>query len=147
MRTQMDENEVMIHVDFSENYITKQSAAIQSAHFGASQNQITIHTGVYYVGANSKPYTFGSISDSMEHGPAAIWTHLEPVLDEIELHFPSVNVIHFFSDGPHTSQYRQKLNFYMFSKVVRERKFKLGTWNFLEAGHGKGAPDGVGSSN
>ena len=50
--------------------------------------------------------------------------HLEPVLDEIKYHFPSVNIIHFFSNGP-ISQYRQQLKFYIFAKVVSERKFEL----------------------
>ena len=46
LRTEMEDNEALVHIDFSENYIAKQSSAIQSAHFGASQNQITLHTGV-----------------------------------------------------------------------------------------------------
>ena len=56
-----------------------------------------------------------------------------------------MDTIHFYSDGP-TSQYRQKLNFFMFSKIPAERGYRLGTWNFHESGHGKGAPDGVGAA-
>ena len=59
--------------------------------------------------------------------------------------FPHVDTLHFYSDGPCT-QYRQKHNFYLFKKFVHELGFKFASWNFFEAGHGKGAPDGIGGS-
>ena len=56
-----DTGECTIIVDFSENYTTQQNRAVQSAHFGASNNQPTLHTGVVYTrGATS---SFCSISD------------------------------------------------------------------------------------
>lgn len=36
--------EVIIHMDFSENYKCKYQTKIQSAHFGGSKSQITLHT-------------------------------------------------------------------------------------------------------
>lgn len=56
---------------------------------------------------------------------------------------PTVKTIHFFSDGPAT-QYRQKLNFYLLSTRIYEYGFERVTWIFFEAGHGKGAADGIG---
>lgn len=55
---------------------------------------------------------------------------------------PHVSVLHFLSDGPCT-QYKQRGNFYLFSTELDKRGFKAGSWNFFEASHGKGAPDGV----
>ena len=49
-----------------------------------------------------------------------------------------------FSDGP-TTQYRCKDNFYMLSKVPIELGYQRINWSFMEAGHGKGAPDGIGA--
>ncbi|KAI7790060.1 hypothetical protein IRJ41_015359, partial [Triplophysa rosa] len=37
-----------------------------------------------------------------------------------------------------------KGNFFMFCTKLQEYGFQSGTWNFFEASHGKGAPDGVG---
>ena len=51
----------------------------------------------------------------------------------------------FFSDGPF-NQYRQKNNFYFFSTELAAMGFSVASWNFHEAGHGKGVPDGVGGS-
>ncbi|KAJ8395847.1 hypothetical protein AAFF_G00027300 [Aldrovandia affinis] len=73
----------------------------------------------------------------------AIWTHLSPILDLVKASYPNVTVVHFFSDGPCT-QYRQKGNFYLFCTKLQQCGFQSGTWNFFEASHGKGAPDGVG---
>ena len=44
----LDSNEVQVVIDFSENYVCKCSSEIQDAHFGASQKQLSLHTGVFY---------------------------------------------------------------------------------------------------
>ena len=78
-------------------------------------------------------------------GPPAIWEHMAPVLDHVQTNYPLVSVLHFLSDGPCT-QYKQKRNLYLFSTELARRGLKGGTWNFFEASHGKGAPDGVGGA-
>lgn len=113
-------------------------------HFGASKKQITLHTGVLYV-KNEKPFTFCSISAENSHGPEAIWAHLDPILEHIRSAYPYINTpsytLHFHSDGP-TSQYRQKMNFFLLCKKMYELRLNS-TWSFFEASHGKGAADGI----
>lgn len=65
--------------------------------------------------------------------------------EHLQAHYPAVTKVHFLSDGP-TSQYRNKSAFYLASTVPFMRGFKYVTWNFTEASHGKGAPDGVGGA-
>lgn len=48
------------------------------------------------------------------------------------------------SDSP-TSQYRNRFMFYFMHSLVKQHDVRL-KWIFLEAGHGKGIPDGVGAS-
>lgn len=67
------------------------------------------------------------------------------VLHLIREEFPNVHAIHFFSDGP-TVQYKQKKNFYLFSKITKDLGFPYSTWNFFESAHGKGAADGIGGA-
>jgi hypothetical protein len=143
LKQTIDVNEAIIHVDFSENYVCKNASEIQSAHFGASSKQATLHTGVIYM--THKHQSFTSISDSLRHDPAAIWAHLTPVLRDLKVGHPQITDIHFFSDGS-TTQYRNKLNFYLFSTVLHKMGFEFGSWNFFESGHGKGAPDAIGGS-
>ncbi len=131
----------VVIIDFSENYTCGDNRAVQSSHFGASNAQISLHTGAVYFACSS--VSFCSISDCTRHDPAAIWAHLDPVLNFICKDFPEVSNIHFWSDGPMT-QYRNKNNFYLFSVMISKIGFRYATWNMFEAGHGKGAADAVG---
>lgn len=70
-RDTLKDNQCIVHVDVSENYVCKLGTEIQSMHFGASKRHITLHTGVYYAGINPKPKTFCTVSESLNHGPPA----------------------------------------------------------------------------
>lgn len=113
-------------------------------HFGASKPQITIHTGVLYTDGN-KPQAFASISSNNEHGPEAIWAHLEPILNHIKTEFPNVTAVHFFLTCPPANTNKIRV-FFLFSKYTKLFGFLYSTWNFSEASHGKGAADGVGGA-
>ncbi|WAQ99807.1 LOW QUALITY PROTEIN: hypothetical protein MAR_024180 [Mya arenaria] len=139
LKENLKAEDVLIHIDFSENYNCKYHQEIQSIHFGASQTQVSLHTGVAYT--REKTYSFPSFSDCLKRNPAAIWAHLEPIPEEKN----NLSVLHFLSDGS-TTQYRNKQNFYLFSTKLFELGFQRGTWNFLEASHGKGAANGIGAA-
>lgn len=139
----LEENSCLLHIDFSENYVCKLSNEIQSMHFGASKKQLSLHTGIFYIGKNEKQ-TFATVSESLAHNPGAIWAHLRPILLNIR-QSSDVEKIYIFSDGP-TTQYRQKCNFFMFSTELHKLGFSYAEWNFFESGHGKGIPDAVGGS-
>ncbi|XP_028254033.1 uncharacterized protein LOC114441699 isoform X2 [Parambassis ranga] len=145
LRHGLKAHECLIHVDFSENYLCKYSTEIQAVHFGASHQQATLHTGVLYMHAMPQPMSFCTVSPSRQKGPPAIWQYLSPVLDYLQSAHPEVSTIHFYSDGPCT-QYKQRGNFFLFCTELFRRGFAAGTWNFFEASHGKGAPDGVGGA-
>lgn len=78
-------------------------------------------------------------------GPPAIWQHLSPVLDDVRSTYPEITTVHFYSDGSCT-QYRQRGNLFLVSTELFSCGFKAGTWNYFEASHGKGAPDGIGGA-
>lgn len=91
------------------------------------------------------PMSFTTISPSRGHDPVAIWAHLDPILEMVKRQNPDVQHLHFLSDGPAT-QYKQNGNFYMIGSEPHQKGFQKTTWNFFEASHGKGAPDGVGGA-
>ena len=126
-----DVNEAAVHVDFSENYACKNTNQIQSAHCGASNKQATLHTGVMYTVDGH--HSFTTISESVRYDPPAIWTHLKPVLHDLKIEHPEITDIHFFSHGP-TTQYRNKLNFYLFSIMLKRMGFASHSPNFLYRG-------------
>ena len=149
-------DEIILHCDFAENFILKYHEEIQSMHFGASKRQMSMHTGVLYsrqttssaiddmpVPVSTQP--FCTVSGTLDHGVHGIWAHLRPILHLIKEKHASVTKIHFWSDGP-TSQYKNRSNLFMMTSILPEMNsnIKLATWNYSEAGHGKGAMDGIG---
>ena len=48
LQSTLEDDDLLIHIDFSENYVCKSQKEIQESRFGASKRQMTIHTGVYY---------------------------------------------------------------------------------------------------
>ena len=141
-RAELAANEVLLHIDFSENWTTKNLSEVQSAHFGSSLRQITLHTGVIY--SQCKPVSFCTVSDNYDHGPISVWSHLLPVLRFVKDINSHATVLHIVSDGP-TTQYRNRTNFYLCTVIPHLLGFSI-WWNFSEAGHGKSAADGVGGT-
>ena len=109
--------------------------------FGSSQKQISLHTGMVY--SKCRELSFCTVSDCLKHNPAGIWAHLHPVLEYLR-YKTTATIIHIISDGP-TTQYRITQNFYLIANKVCNYGFRSATWNFLEAGHGKRAADGIGA--
>nr|CAI5841605.1 unnamed protein product [Callosobruchus analis] len=123
----------------------KYAEEIQAFHFGGARQQITLHTVVVYTKYESEtvPESYCTLSESLNHGPAAIWAHLRPILTNYTQN--GINTIHFLSDSPAT-QYRNKEMFCFNTNHFKKHfpEVKELSWNYLEAGHGKGAPDGIG---
>lgn len=151
LKTTLSDHEVLIHCDFSENYSTKYSAEVQAIHFGVNCSQISLHTTMIYF---KKRYSsilftisFCAMSENLEHGTAAVWAHLKPIFRFVNSNLSKVSSIHFLTDGP-SSQYQNKTIFYLFQHRLKEEftELKFATWNYQEAGHGKGAPDGIGGT-
>lgn len=142
LRYQRIKKDAVIHMDFSENYNTKYSSEVQSFHFGGSRMQISLHTMILYTRGETK--CFATMSENLSHNVPVIWTHLKPIM---ELFPSSVENVHFLSDGPVT-QYRNKdMFFYLLCKLTETYANICDfTWNYHEAGHGKGAPDGIGGT-
>jgi hypothetical protein len=154
LKSGLGPNEAFIHVDFSENFSTKYGEEIQSFHFGGSRKQITLHTGVLYLKNSDgviKSFPFCTLSKSLRHDVFAIWAHLKPIFKwatELKGKMQeTLNVFHMLSDSPAT-QYRNKSMFHILSHHIDQIIPNLTgfSWNYSEAGHGKGAPDGIGGT-
>ncbi|XP_047026178.1 uncharacterized protein LOC124634596 [Helicoverpa zea] len=149
-KQQLTSTKGLLHVDFSENYNCKYSAEVQSAHFGGSKPQLSLHTCVYYSAAEFPNNGFQttsmcSISKNLRHDPVMICAHLKPILQRIKELSPNLTELHILSDGP-TTQYRNKTMFLLIVKFISRELNDVTdiVWHYSEKGHGKGAPDGVG---
>ncbi|KAF2903914.1 hypothetical protein ILUMI_02262 [Ignelater luminosus] len=141
----IEDDELILHIDFAKNYVAKYSTEIQSMHFGASKTQLSLHTGVYHTHFSKKP--FCSVSDTLDHQAHAIWAHLNELLKQLSSKMPNMRSINFFSDGP-TSQYRNRSNIFYLLETIPSifSSIEQMSWNYSESGHGKGPMDGVGGS-
>ena len=88
--------------------------------------------------------SFATASSCLDHGAHAVWTHLSPILTKLSHDHPEVDTIHFVSDGP-TAQYRNRFNIFLLVSHLQTLcpSVTFSTWNFSEAGHGKGPMDAV----
>ncbi|XP_050513116.1 uncharacterized protein LOC126888787 [Diabrotica virgifera virgifera] len=143
IKKSLNESKLLLHIDFSENYSCKYSSEAQSVHFGASRQQITLHTGVAY--SKDRVSSFCTISPSLRHDAKAIAAHLIPILERFST--PLINTIYFLSDSPST-QYRNRTMFNIIGYYLptKFRNINKISWSYSEAGHGKGAPDGIGAT-
>ena len=131
----LEMHEAVIHIDFSADYVCRNASEIQSTHFGASNHQVTLHTGAV---PDRFSYILCNNFTSLRRDPAGIWVHLQPILLKLHEMHSQIRDLHFYSDRP-TTQYRNKQNFYLLSTVIHQMGFDSATWNFFESGHGKGA--------
>lgn len=143
------EKNILFQVDFSQNYVAKFSTEIQSVHFGASQKQISLHTGAMYVKTPKEVLcsTFCTVSDNLDHHAHGVWSHMKEILVKCQNDYPNTKCVHFFTDGP-TSQYKNKTNVFLMKLLLPQYfpNLQSFTWNYSEPGHGKGVMDGVGGS-
>lgn len=147
LKKNLPQNQIIIHMDFSENYLCKYNREIQSMHFGGSKEQVVLHTVVTYHnnGERVLQRSFCTLSESPRKDPFAIVAHLKPIINDASSLIPHLTKVHFVSDGPST-QYRNFKMFYLFGlefPKILPNVLSL-SWNYSERGHGKGAPDGVG---
>lgn len=111
----MKSNEVLLHVDFSENYECKLEREIQSMHIGASEKEISLYNCVWYTGKEKVPHCFSAVSDSLDNGPTVVWAIIRPIIDDIQTQKPQLDNFYFFSDGTAT-QYKKRRIFNFFIK-------------------------------
>ena len=140
--------DVLIHIDFSENYVCKYGKEILAVHFGGSKPQITLHTVVVYYkcpqSSVMKSTCYCTVSRNLRHDPSAICVHLDPICRKVKLMIPNLKNVHFLSDGPAT-QYRNRKMFYFIGRyLAKSLDIETISWHYSESGHGKGVPDGVG---
>jgi len=149
LKDSLGANEVLYHIDFSENYSTKYEEEVQSVHFGASRKQVSIHTGVMYFKKDGELtyQSFASVADNLDHSAMGVTSHMIPIYEHTKTLVPNVTVVHFISDGP-SSQYKNKNNLNLSRETLKRifgKSLRAFGWNFSVSGHGKGAADGVGA--
>ena len=145
LKQELPKGEVIVNMDFAENYGCKSVEEIQSAYW--NQTAVTLHPVVMYFKQNTDELKHQSIvvvSDEMGHNSSTVLTILDKIMPKIKYYVPNVRKVHYFTDSP-TSQYRNKTIFNVIAN--HEELYSCqAIWNYFEAGHGKGPCDGLGGT-
>jgi hypothetical protein len=106
----------------------------------------TLHTSViYFPTEHRKPHlSVVGLSETLSHNASTVHAMIKKLLPMIQDEFPELQFIHYLTDSP-TSQYRNKTIFQL--TCDHDDVFGVkASWEYLEAGHGKGPCDGLGAS-
>ena len=145
LKQNLPEHEMLVQLDFAENYSCRSMEEVQSAYF--NQSAVTLHPVVAYFRDTSGELAHKSIiivSDEMGHKSSTVIAFIDDIIPYLKEIDPDLRRIHYWSDSP-TSQYRNKHIFDLVSN--HKEKYNLNArWNYFEAGHGKGPCDGLGGT-
>lgn len=137
-------NEVLIQVDYAENYSCKFQHEIQSAHW--SQKLVSIFTAVAWYrpeeGAEVQCKSFAFVSDWAEHDKYSVHVGLQHLFGQLLKINPNFSKAVIFSDGA-ASQFKQRFSMCNLTYLAEALNMNF-EWNFFESYHGKGAVDAVG---
>ena len=144
LKADLPPHHFIAQMDFAENFNCKTSDEVQSSYF--NKCLVSLHPVVVYYSINGvlhhKNFTF--ISNDLNHNATFVFSVISRLVPLIKNMDPEASCIHYWTDSP-TSQYRNK---HIFS-VIRKHKEHLDincTWDYFEAGHGKGPCDGIGGT-
>jgi hypothetical protein len=136
----VQEDEIVLQIDFAENYVCDTQNAIQQAHF--TKRQIAVYTAH----ATSKNFSqsYVIVSDSIEHSKYAVYAFNKAIIEDLKVISPNVTKLIFISDGC-AQQFKNQFTLSLLCHS--EEDFGIKTQhNFLSTSHGKGAVDGIGGT-
>ena len=138
----LSKNELMMIMDFSENYKCTFQNEIQSAYF--DQNLVTIHPIMCYYRKDLKgeeylyKHSIIGISTDLKHDSTLVKQFEEKAFDRVR-EFTDINIVKEWTDGC-AAQYKSKVAFAYLSQTTHSV-----SRDFFETSHGKNVCDGLGA--
>lgn len=136
----LNPDELVLQIDFAENYRLVSQNEVQSAHF--SYRQVTIFTCVAWLNGGTR--SFAVISDKLTHNKYDVFCFISTLVNQIQAQCGTFSKIFIFSDGS-SSQFKNKYIVRSLPDFVYKFECKYLEWNYFATSHGKGAVDGVGA--
>jgi hypothetical protein len=144
-KNNLKKGEVLVLLDFSENYTFTIQDSIQSYYFHTPQCTIVTFE-IYYKDDDDqlKNCSFAVIAESNDHNAATVHLHIEKMIRFLKTRISYVQKIIYMSDGA-GGQYKNKKNF--LNICYHKKDFDISCeWNFFATSHGKSPCDGVGAA-
>ena len=137
----MKDGELVIHVDYSENYKNKQRSEIKAGYY--AQGQFSLFTVVIYTKQNDDTVckNYALVTPENDHSCSISFRLNNFILSTMQADY-DIKTVKFWSDGC-ASQFCSQFAFFMLSKFDHSINIE---WNYFEANHGKGVVDGIGGT-
>lgn len=142
LKENLPEQELVVHLDFAENFTCCNADEIQSAYWN-SMAVMRHPVVVYFKNVNDlqhKSYIY--VSSVASHNSTAVYTILKKLVPDLKALIPNLKMIHYWTDSP-SSQYRNR---FIFDIVIYHMSLfgVAARWNYFKCGHRKGPCDGIG---
>lgn len=143
LKENLKNSDIIILMDFAENYSFVVQDAVQGFHW--ENSQASLHPFVVYFGGKElQSLSICMISDCLRHDTIAVHAFLIELISYLKIKIPGMKHIHYFSDGS-AAQYKNFKNFV--NLCLHEKDFGVtAEWNFFGTSHGKSPCDGIGGT-
>lgn len=140
----LGEGEVIILLDFAENYSFVVQDAVQAFHW--NNTQATLHPFVLYYRASGKLEHLNAciVSDCLKHDTIAVHAFITSLMPHLKTKLPQMSKVMYYSDGC-SGQYK---NYKNFLNLCHHQSDYLvdAEWHFFATSHGKSPCDGIGGT-
>ena len=136
LKTEVTDEQVVLQVDFAENFNMKEQDEIQKAHWNTKS--LSIFTA--FVWSKNETFSFALPSLDVTHDKFVVDSALKIILNYIKTVLPNLKEVDCFSDGA-ASQFKQRFHFRNLTRIATENKIDL-SWNFFATSHRKCVVDG-----
>lgn len=140
LKESIKDGDLVLQIDFAENYRLICQNEVQSAHF--NYKQASIFTCVAWMFEKTKSYAV--ITDSLTHSKIDVYIFITNIVQEIIAQYGNFENIYFFSDGS-SCQFKNKFIVWSLTDFLVQFGCNKIEWNYFATSHGKGAVDGVGA--
>lgn len=140
----LEQGEMLVLCDFSENYSFVVQEESQSFHW--SKQQCTIHPFMLYwkEGDSQQKQSIVVIAECTDHNVTAVHLFQNKLINYVKEKHNFTKKLKFFSDGA-APQYKNRKNFYNISQFKTEHGLEA-EWHFFATSHGKSPCDGIGGT-
>ena len=139
----LNEGELLIHLDYSENYKCKHQNEIQSAYFGNKSFSLFTACTYYCKDANIQKLPITVTTEENDKSRIASMSCVNKVITHsMEKIQQIISTVFIVSDGC-ASQFRSRFVFSLLAHIQQGIQIQ---WHYNEAHHGKGPMDGIGGT-
>lgn len=142
LKNNLKEGELLVTLDFSENYAVVIQDAVQGFYWNNTNIAILPSVVYYKENGSLKNLSFLGVLENTIHDTISVYMFQNRLIELIKLKIPSVNKIYYFTDGA-PQHFKNKKNFK--NLCLHYKDFGINAeWHFFATAHGKGPCDGLG---